>query len=511
MNRLTIALACCGLTASLALAAKPAPGGSTAITIYSSVGKGAIPPELYRPTPGQYNPNVEIPGYAMVRQDRRMDLPASGGTVQFTDVAAKIEPTTVSFASLTDPAGTRVLEQSFQFDLVSPEKLMERYLDKEVTVTQVRGDKAEEIRGTLLSYGQGLVLRDGDGRVHMISGQQAVRFPDLPGGLITRPTLVWKLATPKPGPHDTRVTYQTGGITWWADYNLIFTEGADANSGVLDVGAWVSILNKSGAGYTDAKLKLVAGDVHRAQPPMPMARGRMRASVMADGAVPEQGFTEKSFFEYHLYTLGRPTTLPDNSTQQLESFPTARGVKCEKVLVYFGQAPEFRSFSGGLLTERQYGNTGNKKVDIYLRFKNEQAAGMGMPLPAGRIRVSKLDPADKSLEFIGEDAIDHTPKDEHVLIQMGSAFDVVGERRQVDFALDTGRKTMTEIVEIKVRNHKAQPVKVIVRETMYRWSQWEIVESSQKHDKVDARTVEFPVTIEPDQESMVTYTVKYTW
>ena len=510
MNRLTIAFACCGLAASIASAAEPATQGSTAITIYSSLGKGAIPPELYRPIPGQYNPNPEIPGYAMVRQDRRMELPAGGGTVQFTDVAARIEPTTVSFESLTDPAGTRVLEQNFQFDLVSPEKLLERYLDKPVTVTQVRGDKAEEVSGTLLSHGQGLVLRDERGIVHMLSGQQAVRFPDLPGGLITRPTLVWKLSTSKPGPHDTRVTYQTGGITWWADYNLIFTEGADANSGVLDVGAWVSILNKSGAGYKDAKLKLVAGDVHRAQPPpRPMARGRMTMEAMAEGAA-DAGFTEKAFFEYHLYTLGRPTTLAENSTQQLELFPTARGVKCEKVLVYFGQPPEFRHF-GGLMTDRQYGNTGNKKVDIYLRFKNEQAAGMGMPLPAGRIRVNKLDPADKSLEFIGEDSIDHTPKDEYVLIKMGSAFDVVGERRQVDFKLDTGRKTMTETVEIKVRNHKAQPVKVIVRETMYRWSQWELVEGSHKHDKVDSRTIEFPVTIEPDQESVVTYMVKYTW
>src|SRR5690606_3616404 len=296
----------------------------------------------------------------------------------------------------------------------------------------------------------------------------------------TRPTLVWDVKTAEPGEHDVRVTYQTSGITWWADYNLVFVPGEDANSGLLDVGAWVSILNQSGATYEDAKLKLIAGDVHRAPQPMqpyPMMEG-VRGRVM-DAA--GQGFQEKSFFEYHLYTLGRPTTSPDNSTKQIELFPAARAVPCEKNLVYYGAAGVHPY--GGPATDRNYGVQSNKKVDVYLAFKNAREQNMGMPLPAGRIRVSKLDESDKTLEFIGEDVIDHTPRNEQLLIKLGSAFDVVGERRQVNFTVDTSRKTMTEEIEVKVRNQKKESVAVMVKENLYRWSNWQITGKSHDYRK----------------------------
>ncbi|HOJ55461.1 MAG TPA: DUF4139 domain-containing protein [Phycisphaerae bacterium] len=510
------ALALAGMLPAPASGQEAQQGGQesgTALTIYSSARPGAIPPELYRPIVGANVPHPgqgqNIPGYAVIRQERDIAIKGQRDTVRFSDVAALIDPTTVTFASLTDPDGTRVLDQNYQFDLVSTDRLMERYLGKEITVEQVQGDKTSIINGTLLSTSGGLVLKT-DNDVRVLSNYANVRFPELPGGLISRPTLVWNVTAQTIGQHRMRVTYQTSGITWWADYNVIFSEGKDADSGVLDVGAWVSIINQSGAGYTDAKLKLIAGDVHRAPKP---ERRRVMVDMMAEAAAAPDGagFEEKAFFEYHLYTLGRPATLPDNSTKQIELFPTARNVPCEKVLVYYGLPQEFRGLFPNPMTDRNFGTQSNKKVDIYLRFKNEKDRGMGMPLPAGRIRVSKLDPADKSLEFIGEDVIDHTPKDEEVLIKMGSAFDVVGERKQVDFQVDTRAHTMQETIEIKLRNHKEEPVKVIVKENLFRWLNWKITDKTHDFEKVDARTIHFPVTVPKDGEVTVRYTVKYTW
>ncbi len=488
---------------------------STALTIYSTATPGAVPPELYRPIAGRggYGPQrvARIPGYAIVKQERSFNLNQRRNTVRFTDVAAQIDPTTVSFVSLTDPERTRVLEQNFEFDLVSTEKLMQRFLDRKITVDQVQGDKIETFTGKLLSTAGGLVLQRSGSGVLVLNDYANVHFPELPGGLITKPTLVWDVLTERPGKHRTRVSYETKAITWWTDYNFTYSEGSDANSGVLDIGAWVSIINQSGATYPDAKLKLIAGEVHRAPQPQ-RARSsrvkRMAIAMEADGAA--AGFEEKSFFEYHMYTLGRPTTLPDNSTKQIELFPTAREVPCEKVLVYIGQAGRYHNY-GSPMTDRGFGVQSNKKINIYLRFKNEKEIGMGMPLPAGRIRVSQRDKADDTLEFIGEDVIDHTPKDEEVLIKLGSAFDVVGERRQLDFSVDSRRDWMDEQIEIKVRNHKDEPVKVIVKESLYRWTNWKITESTHHYDKIDSRTVHFPVEARKDGEVTIRYTVHYSW
>lgn len=496
------------------LAARAADEPATTLTIYSSAAPGGIPAELYAPGMQAqiYGPQwrQQIPGYAMVKQERSMRLDPGRSTIRFTDVAAQIDPTTVRFESLTDPAETRVIEQNYEFDLVSTEKLMERFLDKQIVVEQAQGDSVERFAGKLLSAAGGIVLQGDDGGVKVISGYSNVQFPELPGGLITKPTLVWLVAAQNPGEHRTRVTYETKAMTWWTDYNIVFAEGADANSGLLDIGAWVSIINQSGATYPDARLKLIAGDVHRAPAPQPMYARARAGREMAMGVAADAGFEEKAFFEYHLYTLGRTTTLPDNSTKQIELFPAAREVPAEKILVYYGLPVTYPVY-GSPMTDRDFGVQTNKKVDIYLRFKNEEAIGMGMPLPAGRIRVSKLDPGDASLEFIGEDKIDHTPKNEHVLIKLGSAFDVVGERKQVDFQFDTRRRFMQETIAIELRNHKEQPVKVIVKETLYRWSNWKVTEKSHDFTKEDARTIHFPVTIEKDGTAQVQYTVQYTW
>lgn len=489
--------------------------GSTSLTIYSTAAPGAIPADMYKPDLQQNTYGAQwrrqIPGYAIVRQERSVDFAEPRLTIRFSDVASEIEPTTVRFSSLTDPDGTRVLEQNYEFDLVSTQKLMQKFLDRDITVEKAHGDKLDTYAGKLLSADGGIVLQDESGAVRVISGYSNIRLPELPGGLITKPTLVWDVATSKPGTHQTRVTYETKAMTWWADYNIVFAEGKDANSGVLDIGAWVSIINQSGASFPDAKLKLIAGDVHRAPEPGRSVRFLGGKTARAEMAVDQEGFEEKSFFEYHLYTLGRATTLPNQSTKQIELFPAARTVPCEKVMLYYGQAGAYYGVFGSPMVDRNFGLQSNKKVDIYLRFKNEKEIGMGMPLPSGRIRVSKLDAADGSLEFIGEDTIDHTPKDEEVLIKLGSAFDVVGERRQVDFNVDGRRDTMIETIEIKLRNHKEEKVKVIVKENLYRWTNWEITQKSHNFEKIDSRTIHFPVEIEKDGEVTVTYTVRYSW
>lgn len=492
-------------------------GDSTSLTIYSVAEPGAVPVSLYRPVPpslqGAARPNYDprygyypqpqgVPGYAVVRQDRTLDIAKGRSTLTFDGVAALIEPTTVMFASLTDPAGTSVIEQNYQFDLASPQKMLERYVGKQVSI--------DGIDGELLSASGGVLIREPSGKVRWNQSFNTITFPSLADGMVLKPTLVWDVSSDKGGPQRTRVSYQTEGITWWSDYNFTWKPGKDANAGSLDVGAWVSILNQSGAAYPDAQLKLIAGDVHRAPPPgqnyPASAPARREMAADQDGA----GFQEKAFFEYHLYTLGRPATIPENSTKQVELFETARDVPAKKVLVYYG-TPGWQSFFSSPATDRDLGMQSSKKVDVYLTFKNSKENGMGMPLPSGRIRVNQLDDAGGSLEFIGEDVIDHTPRDENVLVKMGEAFDVVGERTQTDFAVNLDQDWMTETIEIKIRNHKAEPVDVIVKESLYRWVNWEIVEKSQAFEKQDSRTIHFPVRVEPDKEVTVRYKVKYTW
>lgn len=480
---------------------------TTSLTIYSSVLPGAIPAELYVPQAGRPNYTRAIPGYAVVRHDRDMEFRHKRGLVRFTDVAARIDPTTVSFVSLSDP-GARVLEQSFQYDLVSTDKLLERYLEREILVDQVLGDKSITHRGKLLSTAGGLVLMDNKGAVQVLQGYAGIRFPELPGGLITRPTLVWDVAATRTGRHRARVSYQTQGITWWADYNLVYGEGQGADTCKLDVGAWVSIINQSGADYEDARLKLVAGDVQRA--PTQILRGDIMAYA-AESRVPEPGFSEKSFFEYHLYTLGHNTSLPDNATKQLELFPAVHGVGCSKVLVYAPLARSLPRQAANPVTDRNYGSQAGNKVDVYLEFDNSEQHGLGIPLPGGRMRVSKLDTEDGHLEFIGEDVLVHTPRDERVRVRMGSAFDVVGERRQLGFQLDSRERWMTEQIEVILRNHKEQDVTVQIQEELYRWVNWEITDSSQPFVKQGARSINYPVTVPKHGQQTIKYTVRYSW
>ena len=491
--------------AAAVLAALPlAAPAETAITVYSSASPGSLSAATFR----NGGEGSVVPGYALVREDRTFNLKAGRTLLRIDDVPAYIDPTTVSFASLTDPSHTRVVEQSFEFDLTSTGKLLSRYLGQEITVDQPRGQSVESITGTLVGTQGALILRQADGSVRMVPSNAGVRLPSLPGGLISKPALVWDVEAASSGAQKARFSYQTGGMTWWTDYNLTYSE-PKPGACTVDVSAWVTLVNQSGASFDSARLKLIAGDVQR-------ARAMEAPAKIAYAAAPAPqeraaGFQEKAFFEYHLYTLGRPTSLAQNSTKQIELFPAALNVGCEKSLVYYGQG--YRgNYYGAPVTGRDAGATGNKKVDVYLSLKNTKENGLGVPLPAGKVRVSQLDPADRSLEFIGEDLIGHTPRDEMVSVKLGSSFDVVGERRQADFHVDTSAKWMEEEIEVKVRNRKeTEPVSVDVRETLYRWSNWTITKKTSDYVKDDARTIHFPVKIAPGAEAVVRYTVRYTW
>ncbi len=488
-----------------------ADSGDTAITIYSKAQPGAVDPGLYRPVAGQgtYN-GTNIPGYAVVRQVRNINIEGGESVVKFDDVAALIDPTTVQFKSLTDPQGTKVAEQNYQFDLVSQQKLFEKYIGKKIAVEKQIGDKTETVEGTLLSTEGGLTLKADDGSIKAINSFSSVNFSELPGGLITKPTLMWNVITDKPGEQKTEVSYETKGITWWADYNLIYNEGKDANSGTVDFNSWISIINQTGASFNQAKLKLIAGDVEHTDSEANNNGGVVpRFAMLAARAMPPK-FDEKSFFEYHLYTLNHPVDLSDNSTKQLELIPAASAIPAEKLLVYNASGSQFFE-NGNLLIDGTFiPNNADAKVAVFLKIKNTVENGLGIPLPAGRIRVNQRD-SDGSLEFIGENVIDHTPRNENLMIKLGNAFDVVGERKQLSYNSDEKKRTATEEIQIKIRNQKKQAASVKVLENMYRTEGFEILESSDKYTKESAHQISYTVNVEPEKEKIIKYKVRYNW
>jgi hypothetical protein len=513
-STLFLSAACADTTAPPA-PASPQPGFS--LTIYSQADPATFDPqEFLRPSP--YEPRPTAPGYGIVRENREITLTPGENDLRFTDVATGIDPTTVGFLDLTNPQAASVLEQNYEYDLVSADKLLDKYLDKQIEITRrapanPAANEPATVTGKLLSFdASSLVIQDDAGNVQVISRGDniaAINLAKPEGGLITKPTLVWKVQSTHAGNDLAQVTYQTDSITWRADYNFTIHPNDDA----ADIAAWVTILNQSGMAYPDANLKLVAGDVQRIKPPQQWnyMGGAMAARAMADNGAPA-GFAEKSFFEYHLYTLGRTTSISNNSTKQIELFEPKLNVPVTKTFVYYGVPDQLHYWiSPSPSLDQNLGTQSNKKVDIYLLLTNSQKNGLGIPLPAGRIRAYKLDPADGSKEFIGEDVIQHTPKDEDVMIKLGSAFDIVGERRQTDFHVDENNHVITESFEIKLRNHKTQPVHVIIKENLYRWTNWEITDCSDKWEKIDYRTIHIPVDVPVDGEKTVTYTVKYTW
>ncbi|TCL64723.1 hypothetical protein EDC14_101821 [Hydrogenispora ethanolica] len=423
-----------------------------------------------------YNDNL-----GLVKERRGMELPAGIGTVGFTDVASLIDPTSVRFRSLSEP-GVRVLEQNYEYDIINDTALLQKYLGQRIRLTTVQG---ETLEGYLMSGGDNLILaatlQGGEVRIVKAAQIQSVTFPELPGGLVVRPTLVWLLTNPaRAGAQQVEVSYLTGGLSWKADY--VATINQDDNR--IDLAGWVTLDNRSGADYRDARLKLVAGDLHRA----PEEERQRAGDYLLKTASPER-FQEQSFFEYHLYTLGRTTTVKNNQLKQVELL-TAAAIPARKLFIYDGTADP-------------------KKVQVVLELVNSKANNLGMPLPKGRVRVQKAD-SDGALQFIGEDRIDHTAAAEKLRVALGNAFDIVGERIRTNVR-DTGSTSREESYQITLRNHKQTAVDVTVVERMNGWNEWQIVKTDHRFVKTESGKAEFAVVVPPGGQETITYTVKYKW
>jgi hypothetical protein len=329
------------------------------------------------------------------------------------------------------------------------------------------------------------------------------RFPDLGDDTVLKPAFNWLLQSDKPGKFEAEVGYVTGGFDWSASYNLVSPEKGD----LVDLVGWITMNNNSGKTFENAKIKLMAGDVNKIQPqnrPMLMEKA-MLAMPMSAAAPP--AVSEKAFDEFHLYSIARATTLHDHETKQVE-FVHAEKMFAPTIYVYDG-ASGYQFY--GLNYDQGYGQSDNKKVIVQHEFKNAETNQLGVALPAGKLRFYRRD-SDSQLQFVGENTIDHTPRDETVRVTTGDSFDLVGERKQTNFRVDTGDKWIDETFEIKLRNHKKDaPVEIRVVEHLYRWSNWDITAKSDDFVKKDSQTIEFRIPVKPDEERIVTYTVHYSW
>lgn len=426
-----------------------------------------------------YNQNL-----ALVKESRRVQLASGITRVNFTGVAALIDPASVKFAVSGLP-GFRVLEQNYEYDVINDLKLLQKYLGAKIKITDLQGNTTE---GYLINAAQNVIIstRPEGGEVRILKANQiqAIVFPELPDGLITKPTLVWLVQNPYPeGEHSVTVSYLTQGLSWQADYVATINAGDNR----LDLTGWVTLNNQSGSDYQNARLKLVAGDLNLA--PEEKRTKNREILYKAAASTSDQAFEEQSFFEYHLYTLSRPTTIKNFQVKQVELL-TAAAVPAQKLYVYEGAVePE--------------------KVKVMLEVTNSREQNLGMPLPKGKIRVQKAD-ADGSLQLIGEDRIDHTPQNEKLRIKLGYAFDITGDRIKTEVR-EVTHHCREESYRIKLRNHKAQPVTVTAVEKFSPWLEWKIVKKDHPYIRNEAGKAEFTVVVPPNGEKVVNYTVRYQW
>ena len=446
--------------------------------------------------------------FVLVKDTRLLETPLKEGLniVRFRDVASTIDPTSVYFRSQTDPAGTTVVEQNYEFDLVDANKLLDKYIDKQISVLSKDGQLYE---GTLLSFdNRQIVLRDDQQKLSMIERGENIKqiqFSALPEGLLTRPTLVWEVQAEKPGQHLVQVSYIARQMNWSADYNLVINEKETA----IDLSGWVTINNRTGTSYKDALVKLLAGDTGR----QPLRQRELGFGPDYYKTLSELAPTaelgpdpSRAFAEYRMYKLPEPTTANSNQVKQIELI-TAADVPVKKIYVYDGAKVGWNWY--GRYWDDNFGRDENKKVNVLLEFENRADRHLGLALPKGKCRVYKRD-EDKSLEFIGEDLIDHTSRDEKVTLYIGDAFDIVGERKQTAFRKISDR-VCEEDFEIKIRNHKDVPVTVEVLEKLYRWSEWKMLSNSHPYEKRNSRTIIFPIEVPKDGEVTITYSVRYQW
>jgi hypothetical protein len=479
-----------------------------------------------------YNQN-----FAVVRESLALDLHQGTNEVSVTQITAHLEPDSVI---LRDPQGKQalqILEQNYRADPISEGLLLSLYEGKEIEFLIRKSDGQDQIvRGKIIrsgyephqsalqrygyqyaqqqmaraSYGAGgQPIIEVNGKLRFSLPGQAL-FPSLADDTILKPTIRWVLETDKPGKLDAELSYVTGGMSWGADYSML----AQSQGEAIDVIGWVTMDNQSGRTFENAHIKLMAGDVSKIQPEDRAQYAYMMAQDSASMSGPAAPVSEKAFEEYHLYTLSRPTTLHDRETKQVE-FLRAEGVQAQRLYVYDGVKID-RTRSRGyrpdnLRQDRDYGTQCNPKVWVMKEFKNSKENHLGIPLPKGRMRFYRRGD-DGQLEFVGENTIDHTPRDETLRVYTGDAFDLVGERRRTDYQIDTMRNWLDEAFEIKLRNRKESgAVEIRVVEHLYRWITWQIPEKSDPFTKTDSQTIEFRIQIPAGQEKVVTYKVHYTW
>jgi hypothetical protein len=428
-----------------------------------------------------YNSNLSL-----VRDVRQLNLPSGESLLRFMDIAASINPATVHFRSLTDPAKLNVLEQNYEYDLLDPNKLLQKYVGREVTM--IRGD--QEVKATLLSDNGGQVWKIGKDIVTNI-GYNSLRFPEVPDNLYERPTLLWTLQNSGARSHRVEASYLTANLSWSADY--VLNVAKDETSGDLD--GWVTLVNHSGTAFKNASLQLVAGDLHRVVAQYAMDEVRAMKSIAGAANAPAP-FQQESFSEYHLYSLNRRTSIFDQESKQISLLNASR-FPLRKVYVVNGQGYYYRGAA-------QPGAPVKDPVQVFYKFKNEEKAGLGMPLPAGTIRVYQQDSRGGSL-FAGEDHIDHTPKDEEIGLHIGNAFDIVAERKQTDYKRLSDRLYEFEY-EITLRNHKDLAITVEVNEPI--GGDWEMVNSTYKFTKTAAFAAQFDVPVDKDGTSVLKYRVR---
>ncbi len=438
-----------------------------------------------------YNSNI-----ALVRDVRNLNLPSGIFRLKFMDIAATVNPATVHFRSLTDPDKLGVIEQNYEYDLLEPAKLLHKYVGKEITLVRSYQDngttKREEIKATLLSDNNGQVWKIGN---DIVTGgyAESYRFPDIPANLYDRPTLLMSLENSGQHKQQIEASYLANNLSWNSDY--VLTVARDDKAADLD--GWVTLINNSGTAFHNARLQLVAGDLNRVQ-----ERGRnemMDARVMAKAASAAPQFQQENFSEYHLYTLGRRTSVEDKETKQI-SLLAGTDVPVQKIFVVNGQNYYYHN-------RQNPGSPIKDAVMVFYKFKNDEKAGLGIPIPAGNVRVYQKD-SKGGILFVGEDHIDHTPKDESISVHIGNAFDVVSERKQTDYK-SIGTNTWEMEFEITLRNHKDTPITVQVNEPV--GGDWEMLNSSYKYTKTSAWAAQFNVPVDKNGTSVLRYRIRAHW
>jgi hypothetical protein len=438
-----------------------------------------------------YNSNL-----ALVRDVRQVHLQSGVFSLRFEDVAASIMPATVHFQSLTDPSKVNAIEQNYEYDPLDPQKLLQKYVGREVTLVQRETDagstKLVETKALLLADNSGPVWKIGD---EIVTGMTAesYRFPDLPANLYSQPTLVWTLDNRGADAQRVEASYLTNDMNWSADYVLHVSR----DEKTADLDSWVTLVNNSGAAYNNARLQLVAGEVHRTSQPRGFAVAGMVMNKAVEASAPQ--FQQEGFSEYHLYTLERRTSIRNNESKQI-SLLNGTNIPVEKYLAVEAEPYYYRN-------RQEIGNAIPQPVKVFYRFKNDVKSGLGIPLPAGTVRVYQAD-SQGGMQFAGEDTIDHTPKDETLRIYVGNAFDVVCERKQTDF-----KKLAPDLFEmeyqITLRNHKDAPVTVEVREPV--GGDWEVLDSNYQWTKVDVSTIGFEIPVAKGGTSTLDYRVRVKW